>query len=394
MSKTLIIDTAEKTKTPFLRGILTRSLQDTGLPFEDAYKLATLVRHELTQIEELTTDQLRSMVLKYLRQSHGSAIAQRYLTPAHSAFTIMVESTNDQIAPFSRGELRRCLESCGTPTEKAMGLVAKIHDHLINKRRYRISSRRLGLLTYRILRRELGEEAARRYLVRVEYRHGNRPLLLLIGGTAGCGKSTIATELASRLDIVRTQSTDMLREVMRTMLPSRLLPVLHTSSFNAWEALPHTANQPQEKETLLADGYRTQADLLSVACEAVIQRALKERVSLILEGVHIHPSLLANIPNDSDAVVVPIMLAVLKPEQLRLRIRGRGKQVPDRRAERYLENFDAIWQLQSYLLSEADRARIPIIPNDDKRKVLEQVTNTIIDALAKNVSATPEEVFI
>ena len=45
----------------------------------------------------------------------------------------------------------------------------------------------------------------------------------------GTGKSTLATELAHRLGIVRTQSTDMLREVMRTMIPAHLMPALHVS---------------------------------------------------------------------------------------------------------------------------------------------------------------------
>ena len=41
----------------------------------------------------------------------------------------------------------------------------------------------------------------------------------------------------------------MLREVMRTMVATQLLPELHESSFEAWRALPEAAHQvarPQE----------------------------------------------------------------------------------------------------------------------------------------------------
>ncbi len=275
-----------------------------------------------------------------------------------------------------------------------MVIVARIYDHLVSKDIAKISSGELGLLTYRYLRRELGADAAKRYLVWADYRHGNRPLLILIGGTPGCGKSTLATEMATRLDIVRTQSTDMLREVMRVMLPDRLLPVLHTSSFDAWKALPSPTESLTDRNSLLADGYCTQAELLSVAGEAVIQRALKERVSLILEGVHMHPGFLDNIPKDADAIVVPIMLAVMDPKLLRQRYKGRGQQAPNRRAERYLENFDAIWRLQSYLLSEAERSNISIITNDNREKAIQQAMETIVDALAKRFSSAPEEVFV
>ena len=43
------------------------------------------------------------------------------------------------------------------------------------------------------------------------------PLVILIGGATGVGKSTIATQLAARLGIVRVVATDAIREVMRAM---------------------------------------------------------------------------------------------------------------------------------------------------------------------------------
>lgn len=393
MSKILITDAVEGKSAPFLRGILTRSLQAAGLSFEEAYELASVIREELADTEEITSAELRQIAARHLEQTFGNTIAQRYQSPNHASATIMVERTGLQTLPFSRGELRQSLESCGLSTEQSMAIVARIYDHLVRKGVERISSNKLGLLIYRYLRRELGADAAQRYLVWVDYRHGNRPLIILIGGTAGCGKSTMATELANQLDIVRTQSTDMLREVMRMMLPNRLLPILHTSSFVAWKALPIKVHAA-DPDALLADGYRSQVELISVACEAVIQRALKERVSLILEGVHMHPSLLSSIPRNNDAIVVPIMLQLSKPESLRRRFKGRGTQAPNRRAERYLKNFDGIWRLQSFLVSEAERANIPVITNDDRHEAVRQIMRTIIDALLKDFSSTPEEVFI
>jgi 2-phosphoglycerate kinase len=258
-----------------------------------------------------------------------------------------------------------------------------------------MTSRRLGELTYRYLRqsRKLGPAVAQRWLVWRNFMNSGRPLIYLFGGTAGCGKSTIATMLASRLDIVRTQSTDMLREVMRIMTPKQLIPVLHTSSFTAWTALPGAPEAIQDvPETLLVNGYRSQADLLAVAIEAVIQRALREQVSLILEGVHIHPAFMEKLSN-SDAVVIPVMLGVLKKKQLQRRIKGRGSEAPQRRSDRYLNHFDEIWRLQSYLLSEADHANIPIVANTDRDKVFREIMRITIESLAKDFDATPQTVF-
>ena len=133
--------------------------------------------------------------------------------------------------------------------------------------------------------------------------------------------------------------------------------------------------------------------MLTVAIEAVIQRALRERVSVILEGVHIHPAFVEKLATNDDAIIIPIMLGILKRKQLQQRIRGRGTDVPQRRANRYLEHFDEIWRLQSYLLSEADRANIPIIVNRDRNKVFREIMRITIETLAKDFSNTPQAVF-
>jgi 2-phosphoglycerate kinase len=324
-------------------------------------------------------------------------VANRYAgRRSRVSLNIQVKQRDGTLRPFSRLEYQQRLETIGLASEEAMEVVTTVYKHLSERYIDQISSRHLGNLTYRYLRqsRRLGPAVAQRWLIWRDHVNSGRPLIYLIGGTAGSGKSTVATMLASHLDIVRTQSTDMLREVMRTMLPRQLLPVLHTSSFAAWSALP---GQPgaftKVPEPLLVHGYRTQADLLSVAIEAVIQRALRERVALILEGVHIHPAFIETLKIDKDAVVVPIMLGILKRKRLQRRISGRSTDVPQRRAERYLKHFEEIWRLQSFLLSEADRANIPIVDNNDRDRVFREIMRITIEILARDFKSSPRAVF-
>jgi 2-phosphoglycerate kinase len=399
MAKILVEDTEEHTKVPFLRGILIRSLQDAGLSFKEAYRFASDIRSELGDTQLVTNHDLHKMVLKRLQATRGEAVANRYLE--HKLpYTIMVEQRDGQLTPFSRLEFQHCIETIGLDSGEASNFVALLHKHLSDRHIEHITSRRLGQLTYRYLRqsRTLGPAVAKRWLVWRDYAHSGRPMIFLIGGTAGCGKSTTATMLANRLDIVRTQSTDMLREVMRTMLPKQLMPVLHTSSFTAWTALPgHPDKGDDVTDAQLIHGYRSQADLLSVAIEAVIQRALRERVSLILEGVHIHPAFVEKLKEKlgphGDEVLIPVMLGVLKRKWLQGRIRGRSTNVPQRRSERYLRHFDEIWRLQSHLLSEADRANIPIVVNSDRNKVFSEIMRITIAKLEKDFTGSPQEVF-
>ena len=397
MAKLLIEDPEGGTQVPFLRGILTRSLQNSGLPFEDAYQLATTVRQELDDTDSITLDELRSKVLSHLEKTSTANIAYRYQSQGTTDTNIQVKRLDDRVTPFSADQHRHCLETIGLTYKEAMMVTEEIRKHLIENQMMTVTSQEISRLTYRFLKKteKLGPAVAKRWLVWIDFLRSGRPLILLIGGTSGCGKSTIATALANQLDIVRTQSTDMLREVMRSMLSKRLLPILHASSFSAWQALPSHEGRSLEDhdELLLAEGFLAQADLLSVASEAVIERALRERVSLIFEGVHIHPSLLDRIPTDTDAVIAPIMLAVLKRSHLKERIAGRGTKVPQRRSARYLENFQDIWHLQSFLLSEADRTKIPIIVNTKRDVVVREIMRTVIETLSKDFTATPEEVF-
>lgn len=393
MAKVIVVNSNEGTRIPFLRGILAHSLNEAGLGFNEAYELASSIRDDLAETDEISTRNLRAQVIRRLRQMNQPQVTENYTAKLRAPAPILVRDETGDLTPFSRGRHQQRLECSGLSGETAFEITRMVYEHLLKERTTEIESRHLGGLTYGCVKKEVGEREAHRYLVLTDFVNSGRPLILLIGGTAGCGKSTISTEVTSRLGIVRTQSTDMLREVMRMMIPKRLLPILHTSSFNAWEALANQVSDVIDQKAQLTIGYRRQAELLEVACEAVIQRALREQASVVLEGVHIRPQLLKTIPQEPKAVIVPIMLAVLKREQLRQRIKGRGTKVVLRRARRYLQHFDAIWTLQDLLLAEADAGGVAIIANEDKDKTVRDVMITIVDKLESEFTGTPKDVF-
>ena len=391
MAKLFVIE-SEGTKVPFLRGILTRSLQDSGLAFEEAYEYASKVRDALRDESEIPSWELRRLVTEHLRKASQEDIAERYAAGMAGAKTVKILGEDGNLEAFSVDLHSKSLEMCGIAIEDARYLSRMLVRHLTKRGRMKISKSYLGRLTYRMLARETDGKTAQRYLVWRQFKRSGRPLLLLIGGTAGSGKSTLATELASRLDIFRTQSTDMLREIMRAMLPERLLPILHRSSFEAWRVLPETSGQ-MDFEDKIAHGYRGQTDLVSVLCEAVVQRAVRESVSMVLEGVHIDATTVNRLRESDSIIVVPIMLAILKQEVWRKRIRGRGQAANQRRAQRYLKSFDTIWQLQSHLLSEADGEDISIVVNDDRESTIAQVLRIIGDTLSAVLEPTVKKVF-
>ncbi len=388
-----VIDPAENTRVPFLRGILTRSLQDVGLPFKKAYEIANEIRKNLSPDAEITTNGLADQVIVLLGEKQFLDALERYKKSPQTRIPIQIIERDGQPQPFSKGLLSQSLEICAFPADERYTIAAGIEQQLLNNDTTELTSTALAELTYQYLQDNEPPEMVQRYLVWTEYARSGRPLILLLGGTTGVGKSTTSSEIAHRLNIVRTQSTDMLREVMRLMIPERLLPSLHVSSFNAWQTLPSRDEKAATFATHFVEGYLTQAREVAVGIEGVTQRAEREQISLILEGVHVHPALQKHLMHETNAIVIPLILAVLKRKQLRRQLKGRGQQVASRQSERYMEHFDAIWELQSFLLEEADRLQIPIIPNVAQEETIRLVMETISDYLAREYTGTPETVF-
>jgi 2-phosphoglycerate kinase len=389
----------EDAPTPFLRGILTRSLCNIGLSFDRAYSVATKVRDTLAPTPKLTTDELRAIVVKRLvNEQVAEKLVERYRNPVRHQIhaTIWVKRTdNHLVTPFSIHQHSRHMHASGLQPQIASSVTNQLFQHLHNKHLTEIDSNTLGRLTCSILRNHVGESAVDQYLTWTHFTRSGKPIYILIGGATGSGKSTIATEIAHRFGIVRTQSTDMLREVMRVMVPEALMPALHTSSFEAWRTHPRFAEGDSSAATTdeIVSGYLMQSKEVAVPADAIILRASRENVSLVLEGIHNHPARMREIAEREEGVVIPLMLTVIKRKELRKRISGRGREREHRRAKRYLEHFDEIWKLQNFLLDEAEQSNIPIIHNDNQEDTIEQVIIAINKVLSARFAITEEALF-
>jgi len=381
MAKLLVIDEHLDARIPFLRGMLTKSLQDAGLDFTEAYQMATNIRDDLDDTEVITTGDLRARIIEALAEEHPGKVLRRYSREDLYRENLQVVYSDGHSAPFSRGIHAQRLESCSLPHGKCNAIARLIHTKLVRDKQRQITTAELTSVTYRTIVKELHQEYADYYLIWNDFIDNDQPLLVLIGGVPGAGKSSVATDLANSLGIVRTQSTDMLREVMRILIPERVSPLLHKSSFNAGNAVDSAELKVVKDQEHLIYGFQRQSELVEVACQAVLQRAINERVSMIVEGVHIRPTLLPHICG-GDAVIVPCVLCVLDKNALISRIKGRREKTRQRRAARYLKKIDDIWQLQSALLSEADNDDIQILNNLDREETVSEIIKTITLTIA------------
>ena len=379
VTKIVVIKAPEGDRVPFLRGILVQSLLSAGLSFQDAYATAQAVREDLGNREEVTTTELRAHVARQLEKRFDQAIRLNYETSPAPEQKVIVR-TQKRRSPFSVGILTRSLEACVIGRESAHEVARSVQQAVQESGEYEVDSSNLRRLIHQSLKRYCSIEAADNYLSRLQFENSGEPLIILIGGTTGTGKSTVSTELAYLLDVVRTQSTDIMREIIKCYLAPHVVPTLGYSSFEAWRGLPavEASDLKRETDNPTIAGFLAQFGNVKSALEATIARAVKERHDIIIDGVHILPAKLDLVKASQNAVVVPVMLAVTTKQQLRHQLSWRSREQPERGSSRYLEQLDAIWDLQSFLLNLADKARVPVIANwtieHTVRDIMQQVT--------------------
>ena len=268
---------------------------------------------------------------------------------------------------------------------RAFHVAEVIEERLDEGGRASISQSELTELALTVLREEVGDRYAESF---AKWQMVNRlelPLVVLLGGATGVGKSTIATMLASRLGITRVIPTDAIREVMRSMFTEDIFPTLHTSSFDAARLVRHPLTRSADPVVV---GFRDQASAVAVGIDALVQRAVSEGTDLIIEGAHVVPGFIDEKRFHGEAVIVPMLVTVDDEESHRSHFLMRAHESRNRPSERYLDFFDNIRKLQKYLKSMALQHGVPLVPSYNLDATLSQVIDLVVGRAIDAVPAS------
>ena len=291
--------------------------------------------------------------------------------------------------PYSKGLMASRIMATGLAPARAFHVAEVIEKRLHAVESGSVSGPELTEVTLEVLRDEVGERYAASYAKWQLVRGLDIPLVILLGGATGVGKSTIATMLASRLGITRVIPTDAIREVMRSMFSEELMPTLHTSSFDAARLVRNPL--PRRTDPVII-GFREQTSAVAVGIEALIQRAVDEGTDLIVEGAHVVPGFVDRGRFEGKAVVVPLVVTVDDEELHRSHFVFRADEVRSRPSERYLDFFDNIRKLQKYIKSLALEHEVPVLPSYNLdgtlSSVIELVVNQAIAAIPPHPTTT------
>ena len=362
-------------RRPFMRGIMVHSLLSRGASFDEAFRTATAVRDKIRGREFVRRDELAEMVSEQLGPSLENPPESHGVPPA-----IQVRDdrgSTDDTTPFSKGILAQSLLAAAIDPDDAFAVARDIETSLIARRVRDISRDELRRIAQETLGAKLGTRVGQRYRAWRAFQETGKPLILLLGGAAGVGKSALAQAVATRLGITRVYSTDGIRQVMRIMLSKELMPEIHASSYDAHLALP----ERRAGDDAVIAGFRAQATAVTVGVRAMIERAIEENASMIMEGVSILPGLVDPARHAADAHVIFLAVSTLEPDAFRSRFAARASEAKQRAPHRYLENLDAILRIQDHILELAEAQDLAIVDNrsfdDSVLSILRHVTESL-----------------
>lgn len=296
---------------------------------------------------------------------------------------VWVEDRSGTKMPFSKGILVSSVMVAGIPPKAAYALAETIEDALFSAGRTTVRVEELTETVVGTIERQLGPAPAAAWAAWVQARRAGDPIVLLLGGGTGSGKSMVATRLAGRLGISRVMATDAVREVMRGSFPETILPVLHLSSFEAHRGL--RAPLPDDQDPVIA-GFRQQVEVVASGIRRLVDRALQERTDVIVEGVHVVPGTFgAELARwRRDGTVVELVLSVPDPEKHRAHFLARLEQSHGRRPDRYLEHFEEIRRIQRYILVQARAEGTPQLVVEHLDEVVQEASALAVQSVTES----------
>jgi hypothetical protein len=162
---------------------------------------------------------------------------------------------------------------------QAVKIALEVKKWLVDNDKLNLTQDELETVLFNSMRaRGYGDEYIQRYRMMNTFQQQKRPLIILICGSACTGKSTLAQQLASRLNLPNVLQIDAFRDLLSggydAPLPQTPLYMRHELDSDA-----------------LVDEYKEECRVMRRAVDGDLVKCICDGKSIIIEGLHLDPGL-------------------------------------------------------------------------------------------------------
>lgn len=204
-------------------------------------------------------------------------IGQEFISKKISKYDVLKVRVllEDHFFIFSRFLVSRILTLNKVPPKDSIRIAMDLKKLLVEEEKFEVQQSEMLNYLFQIMRAyNYGDTFIRRYQMVSNFYAQRAPLLILVAGPPVCGKSTLVTQLADRVNVANVLQTAIVASVMKTIAlgPS---------------ARPFWAYSESEQEVILQEECR----VVRKGVHTDILKCLQEGKSLIIEGYELDPML-------------------------------------------------------------------------------------------------------
>lgn len=189
----------------------------------------------------------------------------------------------DHFFIFSRFLVSRILTLNKVPPKDSIRIAMDLKKLLVEEEKFEVKQSEMENYLFQIMRAyNYGDSFVRRYQMVSSFYAQRAPLLILVAGPPVCGKSTLVTQLADRVNVANVLQTSIVTSVMKSISQGA-----NTKPFWAY---------PEEEQAEYLD---KELRLVRKGVNTDIMKCLQEGKSLIIEGYELDPLLYLHHQEDA-----------------------------------------------------------------------------------------------
>lgn len=280
---------------------------------------------------------------------------------------------------LSRGILAKKLTLLGFSQTEGYEFLIDVYDDIINLNQEIVPEEKINDIISSHLASSYNKTLAEQYLKIEEWRGLRKPIWILIAGAIGTGKSTLSRRIAGELGIQHVIGTDVVRDILRKILSEEVVPELHSTSYCAFQSLKPIYSSRFDEVIL---GFDYHSKYVNLGVDAVLSRAEKENVSIVIEGEHLLPAffdeMILSKPN-----VLYITISVPDPAFHRENLSSQYTK----EKEELLANFDNIRKIHEHLVNETQIRNLPLVETIKGESTTSKVRKLVVDKIVSMISS-------